>query len=125
MIYFWQTKKKAIRKFATQLPDDLQRKYGAKRKFTPEEIEAVFKKYHYHQERKYWCYGYAMHSSRPEFDVYHLQRGEICDFMDMRSEIMNIVLVTGMFGGGVAGEFVGSEGSNSTDGGADTNGGSD
>lgn len=125
MIFPWQAKKKAIKKFAIQLPADLAKEYGARRKFSPEEIEAVFKKYHYHHERKYWCYGYALHSSRLEFDAYHLKRHEVCDFDKMRSEAVDTVLITGALGGGVAGEFIGSEGNSSSDGGSDASGGSD
>jgi hypothetical protein len=125
MIFFWQAKKRAIKKFATQLPKELESEYGKKHKYTPEEIEAVFKRYHYHKERKYWCYGFAMHSGRPEFDAYHLSRGESCDFNTMRNEVLDIVLATGVLGGGIAGEIAGSESSGFSDGGGVDAGGSD
>ena len=125
MIFFWQAKKKAIKKFATQLPEDLHAEFGSKRKYTPDEIESVFKKYNYKDERKYWCYGYALYGDRLDFNTYHVERGEVCDFDAMRGEIMNVVLATGIFGGGIAAEFSGSESSGSSDGGGDVNGGPD
>ena len=106
MVFFWQRKKKAIRKFVVQLPADLTREFGKKRKYTPEEIEAVFKKYNYRKEQKYWCYGFALYSGRPEFQAYHHARNESCDFGAMRKEIQDIVLSAGVLLGGIADQFV-------------------
>lgn len=78
-------KKKAIRSYISKLGRDLARRYGKSKKYTSGQVEKTI-----HEEGYNWkhiCYAHALYTSMKQFNQWHYDRGETCDYNEMREEI--------------------------------------
>lgn len=134
---FFRTRKrkKAIESYLRELPALLAKDYGRTKIYTPKQVRST-------AERGglplvFVCFGIAMFSEKFEFDDYHQEIGEQCDYDSMRSEIGNtcfngnsdfdvteIHLASSVIGGGFeiggypggdSGGFSGSDGGGGSD----------
>ena len=115
-------KKRAIKSYIKKLPSLLRKDYGRPKAYTPMQVRRSV-------ERgglsvAYACYGIAMFSSRHDFDQYHKEIGETCDYDAMRCEIGNsyfngnanfsvteVTTTSSDFGGGIdVGGYSGGDG---------------
>ncbi|WP_322790561.1 DUF6559 family protein [Thalassotalea loyana] len=111
-------KKKAIKSYISTLGRDLARRYGKSKKYTSGQVETTI-----HDEGYNWrhiCYAHALHTSKEQFDKWHSERGENCDFDEMREEISD-----NFFGGNISSIESGSFSDDSAGGSYSDSGGSD
>ncbi|MBV7263457.1 hypothetical protein KCG43_15750 [Photobacterium sp. WH24] len=81
-------KRRAIKSYIKKLPSMLKRDYRKSKRYTPKQVKSTI-------ERGglsvvYACYGIAMFSNRKDFDQFHQEIGENCDYDAMRCEIGDI-----------------------------------
>ena len=84
-------RKRKIKKYAKNLPQDLKENYAYQEHYTKEQVDASLKR-----KRLVGgggvavtdiCYAYAMFCSPEEFNDIHEGTGEICDYESMRSDV--------------------------------------
>jgi uncharacterized membrane protein YgcG len=78
-------KRLAIRSYVRKLGPALQRRYGRKRYYTPEEVRRAARDTGVNTD--YLFYGYSLYCSRGAFDEHHRETGEHCDYDAMRAEV--------------------------------------
>jgi len=78
-------KRRAIKSYITKLPRLLARDYGSSKTYTPKQVRNTIERSNL--DAYYSCYGVAMFSSRADFDEFHSENGESCNFDAMRAEI--------------------------------------
>ena len=110
-------KKKAIKSYVSSLGKDLARRYGKSKTYTSAQVEKTIHEAGYNW--RHICYAYALHTSKEQFERWHNERGENCDYNEMREEISNKY-----FGGDMSSIESGSFSNDSFDSGGDS-GGSD
>jgi hypothetical protein len=62
--------------------------YGKKKFYKPEEVKKAHKKSSRYSEFDFSCWGMSTFSSHRDFDKYHEQTGEICDYAEMKAEML-------------------------------------
>ena len=78
-------KRRAIRNYARRLPRLLARDYGFSRSYSARQVRRTIE--HSGLDAGFSCYGVAMFSDRDEFNQFHHEIGETCDYDAMRAEI--------------------------------------
>ena len=78
-------KRKAIKRYARQLPGLLSKDNGRRSHYTPSQIRSTVDRYNLNAI--YSCYAIAMFSNREAFDQFHEANGEHCNYDAMRGEI--------------------------------------
>lgn len=79
------SKKKAIKSYIYQLGKDLAKRYGKSAKYSSGQVEKTI-----HEEGYNWkhiCYAHALYTSMKQFNQWHYDKGESCDYDAMREEI--------------------------------------
>ena len=92
MLFSNYRKNKAIKSYIKNLGGDLARRYGKSKLYTSGQVERTI-----HEEGYNWkhiCYAHALFTSMKQFNQWHYDRGETCDYGEMREE------VSGTFFGG-------------------------
>lgn len=103
-------KRLAIRSYAKQLGPALRKLYGRQKTYTPAQVKQTIGSCGLSAD--YACYAFAMYCHRDNFDQYHRDTGENCDFDAMRTEIAIQHFHLGTFDGS-SGIFDGSAGDGS------------
>ncbi|ESP91492.1 DUF6559 family protein [Pseudoalteromonas luteoviolacea] len=88
-------KKRAIRSYILRLGKDLSRRYGKSKTYTAGQVEKTV-----HDEGYNWrhiCYAHALYTSMKQFNKWHDERGESCDYNEMREEVSDT-----FFGGDIS-----------------------
>jgi hypothetical protein len=81
------------RKYISDLGKVLVKDYGKKKYYKPKEV----KKAHDKIDLSYLdcgCWGMSTYSSHRDFDKYHEQTGEICDYSSMKAEMLEGISLT-------------------------------
>ena len=78
-------KRWAIRDYRRKLGPLLRKRYGRSDGYTCGQIRTTIEKCGFNIH--YACYALAMYLERDEFDAFHRQTGELCDYDAMREEI--------------------------------------
>lgn len=60
---------------------------GKKKYYKPEEVKKAHKKSHW-SNYDFSCWGMSTYSSHSDFDRYHQETGEVCDYTAMKSEML-------------------------------------
>jgi hypothetical protein len=87
MLFSNYRKKKAIKGYINNLGSDLSRRYGNSKQYTSGQVEKTI-----HEEGYDWkhiCYAHALFTSMKQFNQWHYDRGEDCDYGEMRLEVSN------------------------------------
>ena len=71
--------------------------YGKKKFYKPEEVKKAHQKSKWYDGLDFSCWGMSAYSSHQEFDRYHLEIGEICNYTDMKSTILEGVSMDSSF----------------------------
>jgi hypothetical protein len=85
MLFSNYQKKKAIKSYIKKLGGDLSRRYGRSKLYTSGQVERTI-----HEEGYNWkhiCYAHALYTSMKQFNEWHYERGESCDYDGMREEV--------------------------------------
>ncbi len=78
-------KRWAIRSYMRKLGPVLRRRCGRRSSYTPDEVRRAARVSGVNTD--YLCYAYCIYCSREDFDQYHRQTGEYCNYAAMRQEI--------------------------------------
>jgi hypothetical protein len=76
-------------RIARQLGPALIKRYGKKKHYTPQEIRDTYMTNKW--DLDFSCWGMSLFSSQPDFDAYHKEIGEVCDYGQMKSEMLSAV----------------------------------
>ena len=77
-------KRRAIRSFIRKIGPALERRFGRKSHYSPEEVRHAGRDVR--AQPDYFCYAYCIYCSQDDFDHHHRQTGEHCDYDSMRAE---------------------------------------
>ncbi len=88
-------KKVAIRSYLKKLPKLLQSDYRKKPPYTPKQVRSTIERNGL--DSAYVCFALAIYSPHDQFDQYHEEIGESCDYEELRQ-----VIADWFFGGDTA-----------------------
>ena len=113
-------KNRAIKSYIRKLGSDLARRYGKSKLYTSGQVERTV-----HDEGYNWrhiCYAHALYTSVKQFDKWHEERGESCDYNEMREEVSNnffggdtSYIDSSSFSSGFSDSFSGGDGGGGSD----------
>jgi hypothetical protein len=83
-------KRRTIRNYIRKLGPDLRRNHGSRRYYTPEQVRRSA--HNTGVDMHDLCYAYSAYCSPADFDNYHQQTGEPCDYDAMRQEVADVCL---------------------------------
>lgn len=81
------------RKYIHDVGRILVHDYGKKRFYKPEEVKKAHKKSVWSNE-VFSCWGMSTYSSHEDFDAYHEQTGEVCNYTEMKSTMLEGISVS-------------------------------
>ncbi len=81
-------KRRLIKKQVRSIGFDLVRAHGKKRSYSAKEVKTAWDRRAYSPD--FMCYAVAAYTSPSDFNDYHLERGETCDYGEMRREVGDI-----------------------------------
>jgi hypothetical protein len=81
------------RKYISDLWKILVKEYGKKRYYKPKEVKKAHEKSPW-SNSDFACWAMSTYSSRSDFDEYHQQTGEICDYTSMKAEMLKGISLT-------------------------------
>ena len=76
------------KEYVTDIGKILLKEYGKKKYYKPEEVKRAHKKSKWYVDLDFSCWAMSTYSSHSDFDRYHLQTGEACDYAAMKSEML-------------------------------------
>ncbi len=78
------------KEFISDIGKILIEDYGKKKYYKPEEVKSASKKSKYHEYVgvDWHCWAMCTFSSHPDFDAYHELTGEVCDYVEMKTEML-------------------------------------
>lgn len=78
------------REYISSLGKILVKDYGKKKFYKPDEVKKANKKSTYPSGgTDYICWGMCVFTEHHEFDAYHLQTGEKCNYVAMKTEMLH------------------------------------
>ncbi len=75
------------RKYISELGKTLVTDYGKKKYYKPKEVKKAHKKTKW-SDYDFSCWGMSTYSSHSDFDDYHKETGEVCDYTVMKTEML-------------------------------------
>lgn len=76
------------KEYITDIGKILVTDYGKKKYYKPEEVKNAHKKSKWNGGLDFSCWGMSAFSSHSDFDNYHSKTGEVCDYVDMKTEML-------------------------------------
>tara|TARA_B100000809_G_C14667188_1_gene361833 strand:- start:89 stop:487 length:399 start_codon:yes stop_codon:yes gene_type:complete len=67
---------------------------GKKKYYKPEEVKEAHKQSKWYDGLDFSCWGMSTFSSHTDFDNYHQETGEICDYVEMKTEMISGLSIT-------------------------------
>ncbi len=71
-------KRRAIKSYRQTLPHLLAKDFGKTSTYSPEQVRQTIERHRLNTD--YTCYGIALYCTHHEFDRYHRETGEQCDY---------------------------------------------
>jgi hypothetical protein len=62
---------------------------GKKKYYKPEEVKKAHQKSRWYDGNNFSCWGMSTFSSHSDFDKYHEETGEACDYVEMKTEMLS------------------------------------
>jgi hypothetical protein len=62
--------------------------FGKKKYYKPEEVKKAHKKSQWYDGADFSCWAMSTFSSQPDFNTYHHETGEECDYTEMKSRML-------------------------------------
>lgn len=72
----------------------LVKDYGKKEYYKPEEVKKAHRKSKWYDGLDFSCWGMSTFCSHSDFDKYHKETGEVCDYAEMKSEMLSGLSLT-------------------------------
>ena len=82
------------KEYLTDIGKILVRDYGKKKFYKPEEVKKAHSKSKWYDGLDFSCWSMSTFSSHSEFDKYHEQTGEVCDYAEMKTEMLQGLSLT-------------------------------
>jgi hypothetical protein len=76
------------KEYITEIGKILVADYGKLKYYKPEQVKKAHEKSKWHSGLDFSCWGMSTFSSHTDFDNYHQQTGEICDYVSMKTEML-------------------------------------
>lgn len=84
------------KEYITDIGKILVKDYGKKKYYQPKEVKKAHRKSRWHDGVDFSCWGMSTFTSHADFDNYHQQTGEVCDYAEMKTEMLKgLSLTTG------------------------------
>src|SRR5688572_151862 len=81
------------RKYISDLGKILVKDHGKKKYYKPDEVKKAHQKSAWNH-LDFSCWGMSTFSSHSDFDDYHQQAGEACDYTEMKTEMLEGISIT-------------------------------
>ncbi len=75
--------------YITDIGKILVEDYGKKKYYKPEEVKKAHEKSRWYNGLDFSCWGMSTFSTHLDFDNYHEKTGEICDYTEMKTEMLS------------------------------------
>ena len=75
------------KEYLTDIGKILVKDYGKKKYYKPEEVKKAHNKSKWYDGVDFSCWGMSTFSSHSDFDHYHQQTGETCDYAEMKAKM--------------------------------------
>lgn len=82
------------KEYLTDIGKILVKDYGKKKYYKPEEVKNAHRKSKWYDGIDFSCWGMSTYSSHQDFDNYHEQTGEVCDYVEMKTEMLQGLSIT-------------------------------
>lgn len=76
------------KQYITDIGKILIKDYGKKKYYKPAEVKNAHKKSNWNISQDFSCWGMCTYTSHSDFDNYHRQSGEVCDYVEMKTEML-------------------------------------
>lgn len=76
------------REYIATIGDILVKDYGKKKYYKPAEVKKAHKKSNYAESLDFSCWAMSVFSSHDDFEAYHQQTEDICDYTKMKTEML-------------------------------------
>ncbi len=76
------------KEYITEIGKILVADYGKLKYYKPEQVKKAHEKSKRYSGLDFSCWGMSTFSSHSDFDNYHRQTGEICDYVSMKTEML-------------------------------------
>lgn len=77
------------KKYISDIGKVLVEENGKKKYYTPEEVKKAHKKSMWYDLFDFSCWAMSTFSSHSDFDRYHAETGEVCDYVEMKTEMLS------------------------------------
>lgn len=77
------------KEYLSEIGKILVQEHGKKKYYKPEEVKKAHKKSKWYNVLDFSCWGMSTFSSHTDFDFYHQKTGEICDYIEMKTEMLS------------------------------------
>lgn len=77
------------REYISDIGKILVEENGKKKYYKPEEVKKAHRKSKWYDGLDFSCWGMSTFTSHSDFDEYHEQTGEVCDYTEMKTEMLN------------------------------------
>jgi hypothetical protein len=82
------------RAYIADIGEILVKDFGKKKYYKPQEVKSAQAKSKWYRGTDFSCWGMSTYSSHADFDAYHEQTGEACDYVQMKSEMLKAISTT-------------------------------
>jgi hypothetical protein len=76
------------KEYITDIGKMLVKDYGKKKFYKPAEVKRAHAKTKWYEGMDYSCWAMCTYSSHSDFDKHHQQTGEACDYVEMKTEML-------------------------------------
>lgn len=76
------------KKYILDIGKILVEEHGKKKYYKPEEVKKAHHKSSWYDVIDFSCWGMSIFSSHPDFDMYHKITGEVCNYIEMKTEML-------------------------------------
>ena len=77
------------KEYITDIGKILVQEHGKKKYYKPEEVKKAHRKSKWYDVLDFSCWGMSTFSSHSDFDKYHQNTGEICNYVEMKTEMLS------------------------------------
>ena len=77
------------KEYITGIGKILVDEHGKKKYYKPEEVEKAHKESKWYNGLDFSCWAMCTFSSHSDFDYHHEKTGEVCDYTEMKTEMLN------------------------------------
>ena len=77
------------REYISDIGKILVEENGKKKYYKPEEVKKAHRKSKWYDGLDFSCWGMSTFTSHSDFDKYHEQTGEVCNYTEMKTEMLS------------------------------------